>query len=108
VKIELTDDAVVELAREGGFAFIPALRKARRFALAQLPEPQKQRVCQVVEQALPYGEQAEKASSIGQGDQHYFRLQITYATHHEAGAIIIYIAEKDAPPALQALWQNGE
>jgi len=108
VNVELTDDAIIELAREGGFAFIPKLRKERRFALAQLPEPQKQRVCQVLEQALPFGEQAEQASAAGSGDQHYFRIQITYATHHEAGAIVIYVAEKDAPPALQALWQNGE
>jgi hypothetical protein len=39
VNIQLTDDAIIELAREGGIAFIPNLRGERRFALAQLPDP---------------------------------------------------------------------
>lgn len=105
---ELTDDAVVEVAREGGFAWIPKLNPERRFALAQLPPPQKQRVCAVLEQAMPLGEPQGKASSAGRGDQRYFRIQITYATHHEAGSIVILIPEQVAPPELEALWRDGE
>lgn len=108
MNIQLTDDAIIELAREGGIAFIPGLRSERRFALAQLPEPQKQRVCNVLEQALPLGEPEEQAASIGRGDQRYFRIQISYATHREAGKIVILIPENVAPPELQALWRDGE
>lgn len=36
---ELTDDAIVELAREGGVAFIPKLNKQRKIALATLTAP---------------------------------------------------------------------
>lgn len=108
MNIQLTDDAIIELAREGGIAFIPGLRSERRFALAQLPEPQKQRVCNVLEQALPLGEPEEQAASIGHGDQRYFRIQISYATHREAGSIVILIPETVAPPELQALWRDGE
>jgi len=108
VNIELTDDAIIELAREGGIAFIPKLRSERRFALAQLPEPQKQRVCNVLEQALPLGEPEEQAATMGHGDQRYYRIQITYATHREAGSIVILIPETVAPPELQALWRDGQ
>ncbi|ORM69516.1 hypothetical protein HA48_19110 [Pantoea wallisii] len=108
MNIELTDDAIIELAREGGIAFIPKLRSERRFALAQLPEPQKQRVCNVLEQALPLGEPEEQAATMGHGDQRYYRIQITYATHREAGSIVILIPETVAPPELQALWRDGQ
>ncbi|WP_343552435.1 protealysin inhibitor emfourin [Pantoea sp.] len=108
MNIQLTDDAIIELAREGGIAFIPKLRGERRFALAQLPEPQKQRVCEVLEQALPLGEPEDQAANIGRGDQRYYRIQITYATHHEAGALVILIPEQSAPAELQALWRDGE
>lgn len=108
MNIKLTDDAIIELAREGGIAFIPKLRSERRFALAQLPEPEKQRVCNVLEQALPLGEPEEQAATVGHGDQRYFRIQITYATHREAGSIVILIPETVAPAELQALWRDGQ
>lgn len=105
---ELTDDAVIELEREGGLAFIPALRGARRFTLAQLPAPEKQRVCNVLERAFPLGEPEKKAPETGRGDQRYFRIQISYSTHHEAGAVVLLIPEHIAPPELENLWREGE
>ncbi len=108
MNIQLTDDAIIELAREGGIAFIPKLRGERRFALAQLPEPQKQRVCEVLEQALPLGEPEDQAPNLGRGDQQYFRIQITYATHSEAGSLVLIIPEALASADLQALWRDGE
>jgi len=38
---ELNDDAVIDVAREGGFAYIPKLAAPRRFALSQLSAPQR-------------------------------------------------------------------
>ncbi len=108
MNIPLTDDAIIKLAREGGIAFIPNLRGERRFALAQLPEPQKQRVCAVLEQALPLGEPEDQAADVGRGDQRYFRIQISYATHSEAGSVVLIIPEALASPELQALWRDGE
>ena len=46
---ELTDDAVVELAREGGVAFIPKLSGQRTIALSTLNEAQRQRVVNILE-----------------------------------------------------------
>ncbi len=108
MNIHLSDDAIIELAREGGIAFIPRLRGERRFALGQLPEPQKQRVCNVLEQALPLGEPEDQAANLGRGDQRYFRIQITYATHQEAGSVVILIPETLASPELEALWRDGQ
>jgi hypothetical protein len=49
---ELTDDAVVELAREGGVAFIPKLSGQRTIALSSLNEAQRQRLVSILEQAF--------------------------------------------------------
>ncbi|MCE0489192.1 hypothetical protein LU196_03860 [Pantoea sp. Mb-10] len=107
VNIPLSDDAIIELAREGGIAFIPGLRAERRIALAQLSEPQKKHVCSVLEQAMARGKPEEEAPRIGGGDQRYFRIQITYSTQHNAGSIVILIPEAEAPPELQSLWKEG-
>lgn len=104
----LTDDAVIVVAREGGIAFFPSLRGERRFTLGQLPDPQKQRVCHVLEQAMPLGEPEEKAAQVGRGDQRYFRIQIHYATHQEVGTLVLLIPEQVAPPELESLWRDGE
>ena len=53
---ELTDDAVVELAREGGVAFIPKLSGQRTIALSSLNEAQRQRLVSILEQAFPRGQ----------------------------------------------------
>jgi len=105
---ELTDDATIIVAREGGMAFIPGLRAERRFMLGELPAPEKQRVCHALEQAMPLGEREEKAAQVGSGDQRYYRIQIQYATRREAGTIVLLIPEQLAPPELQALWRDGK
>lgn len=60
---ELTDDAVVELAREGGVAFIPKLSGQRTIALSSLNEAQRQRLVSILEQAFPRGQPPGQASS---------------------------------------------
>lgn len=105
---ELTDDATIVVTREGGFAFIPGLRSERRFPLGELPAPEKQRVCKVLEQAMPLCEPEEKAAKVGGGDQRYFRIQIQYATRREAGTVVLLIPEQSAPPELASLFHDGK
>lgn len=105
---ELSDDAIIDVAREGGFAVFPKLAQPRRFALSQLAAPQKERVCQVLRQALPLGEPEDRQAALGRGDQRYFRIQIHYATQQSSGAVVILIPEQLAPPELEALWRDGE
>ncbi|ADP09717.1 conserved uncharacterized protein [Erwinia sp. Ejp617] len=104
---ELSDDAVIDVAREGGLAYFPKLAQPRRFTLAQLSAPQKARVCEVLRQALRLGEPEDPLSTPGRGDQRYFRIQISYATRQSSGAIVLLIPEQLAPTELESLWRDG-
>lgn len=107
---ELTDDAIVELAREGGVAFIPKLSKQRRIALATLTDAQRQRVNDILRQTLPVGSPPGLLNSPGRGDQRYFRIQIVWTRHQQAQYtdIVILVPENEAPASLVELWQKGE
>lgn len=104
---ELSDDAIIDVAREGGFAFIPKLAQPRRFMLAQLSAAQKMRVCEIVRNALRLGEPEDRQARLGHGDQRYFRIQISYATRQSTGAFVLLIPEQLAPTELESLWRNG-
>jgi hypothetical protein len=99
---ELTDDAVVELAREGGVAFIPKLSGQRTIALSSLNEAQRQRLVSILEQAFPRGQPPGQASSPGSGDQRYFRIQIIWTGQNQAhyADIIVLVPEQEAPESL--------
>lgn len=105
---ELSDDAVIDVAREGGFAFIPKLSAAKRIALAQLDPPQREHVCSVLRRALPLGEPPGEQSRAGRGDQRYYRIEITYSTQQHSGNIVILVPEDQAPPELVQLWHDGQ
>ncbi|EGT4256378.1 hypothetical protein D8W73_20305 [Citrobacter amalonaticus] len=107
---ELTDDAVVELAREGGVAFIPKLARQRKIALSGLSTVQRQRVADILRQSLTVGMPPGESGSPGRGDQRYFRIQIIWTQHNQAGFtdIIVLVPENDAPASLVDLWQKGE
>lgn len=107
---ELTDDAVIELAREGGFAFIPGLSGLRRITLSTLTPEQRQRVADILQQSFPFGLPPGQPDSPGRGDQRYFRIQILRTQHNQAQYtdIIVLIPEEEAPPSLVELWQKGE
>ncbi len=105
---ELSNDAVIDVAREGGFAWIPKLSGPRRITLAQLSDPQRKHVCEVLRQAMPLGEPPGEQSRAGHGDQRYFRIEISYATAQQVGNIVLLVPEDQAPPALVQLWQEGQ
>lgn len=105
---ELTDDAVIDLAREGGVAWIPKLAGERRFALAQLSAPRREQVCDILKKAMPLGAPPGENNPAGRGDQRYFRIQISYQTDRQSGDIVILIPEQLAPPELEHLWREGE
>lgn len=106
---ELTDDAIIELAREGGIAWIPKLAGLRRFALANLPAPVREHICAAIRNALPLAREPGKPDSPGRGDQFYYRIHISYShpqKNQRADAVLL-IPEQSAPPELEALWRNG-
>ncbi|MCL2892653.1 protealysin inhibitor emfourin [Brenneria tiliae] len=107
---ELNNDAVVELAREGGIAWIPKLAGLRRFALANLPESERERICAAIRNALPLAREPGKPDSPGRGDQFYYRIHIYFSpaenTHHIEQEFLI--PEELAPSELTSLWREGK
>lgn len=103
---ELTDDAVVELAREGGVAYIPKLSGKRTFVIAQLSEEQRQRLVEILHQTLPLAEQPGQPESPGRGDQRFYRLQITWSSRPTD--VLLLIPESKAPPSFVELWRDGD
>lgn len=59
----LNQDTVIELAREGGFAYIPKLAGQRRIALADITPEQRQRLNQLLNQTLPYAQEEGQPNS---------------------------------------------
>ena len=104
----LNQDTVIELAREGGFAFIPKLAGQRRIALADITPEQRQRLNQLLNQTLPYAQEEGKPGSPGCGDQRYFRVQISYYSQNLRSEIVLLIPETSAPQALVDLWKTGQ
>ncbi|CAI1089680.1 protealysin inhibitor emfourin [Serratia quinivorans] len=104
----LNQDTVIELAREGGFAFIPKLAGQRRIALADITPEQRQRLNQLLNQALPYAQEEGQPDSPGCGDQRYFRVQISYYSQALCSEIVLLIPEANAPQALVDLWKTGQ
>ncbi|SCC55619.1 protealysin inhibitor emfourin [Kosakonia oryziphila] len=103
---ELTDDAVVEVAREGGLAYIPKLSGTRKIVIAQLNAEQRQRLVSILHQTLPLGQPPGQPDSPGRGDQRFYRLQITWTT--QQSDVLLLIPESKAPPSLVELWRDGE
>jgi len=99
---------VIELAREGGFAFIPKLAGQRRIALADITPEQRQRLNQLLNQTLPYAQEEGQPGSPGCGDQRYFRVQISYYSQTLSSEIVLLIPETSAPQALIDLWKTGQ
>ena len=69
---DLSDDAVIELAREGGVAWIPALSGMRKIVVAKLNEQQKQRIATILQQSLPLGQAAGPARLTWPGRPAFF------------------------------------
>ncbi|MEL0578431.1 protealysin inhibitor emfourin [Pectobacterium punjabense] len=106
---ELNDNAIIELAREGGFAFIPKLAGPRRFALASVPSSERERICNAIRDAFPQARESGEPDGPGRGDQFYYRIHISYShpQQNQYADVILLIPEDLAPPELTELWRNG-
>ncbi|AGB83576.1 hypothetical protein D781_3355 [Serratia sp. FGI94] len=104
----LSQGTVIELAREGGFAFIPKLAGLRRIVIADISPDECARLEQLLNQSLPYAREEGQPDSPGCGDQRYFRVQIDYADRVGSSQIVLLIPESEAPQALVDLWETGQ
>ncbi|ALR07744.1 hypothetical protein B9J09_06860 [Xylella fastidiosa subsp. pauca] len=110
---ELNDDIVLDIACEGGCAWIPKLAKPRRVTLRQMNPLQRERICNTLLQVLPLGKTPGAQSSVGRGDQRYYRIEISNIIQNQkhvgdGDTIILLIPEDQAPPELVQLWKEGE
>lgn len=103
---ELTDDMIIELAREGGLAYIPKLSGTRRIVIAQLTDDQRQRLDDILRQSLPLSQPPGEPNSPGRGDQRFYRLQIIWNTPQTD--LQLLIPENKAPKSLVELWRDGQ
>ena len=100
----LESNAVIEIYREGGIAFIPKLSGPRRVELSDMSDDKRQQLCQLINQAMPYAQEKENA---GRGDQRYFRLEIYYASAETTASLVVIIPETQAPEELVDLWKQA-
>ncbi|WP_213875978.1 protealysin inhibitor emfourin [Pseudomonas sp. dw_358] len=93
-------DTVLEVAHEGGVAYVPKLNAPRRIELAHLNDEARQHICELINRLLPFSVQPETA---GSGDQRYFRLEV-----RGAQSLVLTIPEAKVPTGLVELWRGGQ
>lgn len=91
----LPADSVLELAQEGGVAFMPKLNGLRRIELGHLNDEARGHLCDLINGLLPLAQKAEEA---GRGDQRYFRLVVQ-------GRMELRVPEGKLPKGLLELWK---
>lgn len=100
----LESNAVIEIYREGGIAFIPKLSGPRRIELSDMSDDKRQQLCQLINQAMPYAQEKENA---GHGDQRYFRIEIYFASAEHSASLVVIVPETEAPEELVNLWKQA-
>ena len=98
--IALHADTVLEVAHEGGVAFMPKLNAPRRIDLSPLSDERRQHICDLINGLLPY---AQKPEDVGRGDQRYYRLEV-----RGDRALLLTIPEARVPKGLVELWKAGQ
>lgn len=104
----LDDQTVVELSREGGFAYIPKLLVRQRFALGEMPPAQREHLCALIRQLLP-GHASPRERYPGSGDQRYYRIHIhRRRDDRQTQAVFeLLVPESSAPQDLALFWKDG-
>ncbi|WP_410014014.1 protealysin inhibitor emfourin [Sodalis sp. C49] len=105
----LNEHAVIELSREGGFAYIPKLAAQQRFALCDLSSAQREQLCHLVSRVALLAQHSGQNRAPGSGDQRFYRILIVGQPPGEAqpAQAEIVVPESSAPPELEILWQKG-
>ncbi len=101
-----SENTVIEISREGGFAPVPELSGLRRCSLKSLQASEGKQLCQLLNQLSSY-KKSKKTPWIPQGaDQRYFLITVSDSVQ-KTGNIILEIPEEAAPAALIQFWQTG-
>ncbi|MBD4615203.1 hypothetical protein GUF48_07460 [Xanthomonas citri pv. citri] len=88
----------LRLAREGGVAAFPAMRRERQLAMDALDAAQRVRLRSVLDQCMAH---ALPAPQAGGGDRRYFSIVWDGASEP------LRIPEEHAPAEIVQLWKQG-
>ncbi|KGK59403.1 hypothetical protein FHR53_003497 [Xanthomonas arboricola] len=88
----------LRLAREGGVAAFPAMRRERRLVMDEMDEAQRQQLRTLLDQCL---EHALPRPQAGGGDRRYFSIVWDGASEP------LRIPEEHAPASIVRLWKQG-
>ncbi|WP_019303804.1 protealysin inhibitor emfourin [Xanthomonas oryzae] len=88
----------LRLAREGGVAAFPAMRRERQLAMDALDDAQRLQLRRVLDQCMAH---ALPAPQAGGGERHYFSIVWDGASEP------LRIPEEHAPAEIVRLWKQG-
>ncbi|CAD1785879.1 hypothetical protein CPBF426_00780 [Xanthomonas arboricola pv. juglandis] len=88
----------LRLAREGGVAAFPAMRRERQLVMDELDDAQRLQLRSVLDQCLAH---ALPRPQAGGGDRRYFSIA------WDGGSEPLRIPEEHAPAAIVRLWKQG-
>ncbi|NIK40827.1 hypothetical protein FHY12_003152 [Xanthomonas arboricola] len=88
----------LRLAREGGVAAFPAMRRERQLVMDDLDDAQRLQLRSVLDQCLAH---ALPRPQAGGGDRRYFSIAWDGASEQ------LRIPEEHAPAAIVRLWKQG-
>ncbi|WP_126941974.1 protealysin inhibitor emfourin [Xanthomonas sp. BRIP62409] len=89
---------ILRLAREGGVAAFPAMRRERQLVMDDLDDAQRLQLRSVLDQCLAH---ALPRPQAGGGDRRYFSIAWDGASEP------LRIPEEHAPAAIVRLWKQG-
>lgn len=98
----LSDEALVRISRQGGFAAVAALSRPREIDFAQCDPNQRGKVCSLLEACLPVASDA-----VGRGDQRFYRIELQTCARRAQEELVLNVPEEQAPRDLVTLWEKG-
>lgn len=103
----LNENMIVEISREGGYAYIPKLTGLRRIFLTNMQRSQREKFYSLINQLRSYSRGKKPHSPPRGGDQRYFLIKIRDNQPKTGDDIVLEIPEHHMPPALTQLWRTG-
>ena len=98
---------IVQISREGGVAYIPALASARSYMLGQCPDGLRSYIIQAVQNAA---EQASPTPDLKRPDARFFRVELLCTRDSPVptrSSYVFDVPETYAPQELVELWKGN-
>lgn len=100
--LSFPENALVEIACEGGIAFFPGLAAPRKLALSVLGAEELTRLCITLSECA-----STPQDPVGQGDQRYFHIRLLSPNPTDAPLFDLKINELHTPNIIKDLWAKA-